>query len=322
MKLKKIEKKLSMLEQKKIEKPSSTIDKKIEKLEKKKTKLEKWLRVKLPVRILIKGVAVWLVIGGICYICSYVPVVKEIKVAAMGAIAYAAPEPVVKILDVVTLNVGVNNNDFEWLKTTLKGYIDVDIILETDDKEGDIGHYSDENGDIYTIKGEQVSKEEYNRYIEEQNGKLENMVGEVFGTTTAKDISSMSLSELIMKVATNSTPELVSQLLDMTNLTSESKKRAEQDINKALKVITKLNNNQMNELVDIINDIIEEESLEIDQKTIYEIQDLLNDFIDKVSETGIITLSDYNKFEQDLYSKGNYTIELELQILDDNPRKQ
>ncbi len=73
MKLKKIEKKLSMLEQKKIEKPSSTIDKKIEKLEKKKTKLEKWLRVKLPVRILIKGVAVWLVIGGIhSIVCSII----------------------------------------------------------------------------------------------------------------------------------------------------------------------------------------------------------------------------------------------------------
>lgn len=251
MKMKKIEKKLAKLEEKKAEKPSAKIDKKIKKLEKKKQKKEKWLEIKLPFRILIKGATIWLIIGLVCYICSYIPIVKEVKTAAMGAIAYLAPEPVVKAIDVVTLNVGVSNNDFNWLKDTLINYLTGDVELETNDKDKGTGYsYSDKNGYTYKIKGKEVTKEEYDKFIEEQNGKLENMVEEVLGTTDA--MSSMSISEILVKIATNSTPEIVSELLDMSNLTTESKNKVEKDVNKALKIIPRLNNNQMNELIDVI----------------------------------------------------------------------
>ena len=48
----------------------------------------------------------------------------------MAAIAYVAPESVAKVLDVVTLNIGANNNDFEWLKTTLLSYLNGEIKLD------------------------------------------------------------------------------------------------------------------------------------------------------------------------------------------------
>lgn len=150
MEIKKIEKKL---EEKKKEKPSEKLDKKINKLEKKKQKKEKWLEIKLLVRILIKGATIWLIIGLVCYICSYIPIEKEVKTAAMEAIAYLAPEPVVKAIDVVTLNVGVSNNDFKWLKDTLTDYINGNVELETKDKEETGYSYSDTNGYTYKIKG-------------------------------------------------------------------------------------------------------------------------------------------------------------------------
>ena len=89
------------------------------------------LKVKLPFRILIKTATIWLIIGGVCYGCSYVPVIKELKMAFTGAIAYVVPQPVSSVLDVVTLNLGVSNSDFEWLKSTIKSYINGEVKLET-----------------------------------------------------------------------------------------------------------------------------------------------------------------------------------------------
>lgn len=253
MKIKKIEEKLLELKEEQKENPSTKIDTRINKLEKKKQRQENWLKIKLPFRILIKGGAIWLIIGLICYICSYVPIVKEIKTATMGAIAYLAPEPVVKVIDVVTLNVGVSNNDFNWLKDTLINYLTGDVELETNDKDSDTGYsYSNTNGYTYKIKGKEVSKEEYDKFIEEQNGTLENILEEVLGTTSIDTMNSMSISEILVKIATNSTPEIVSQILDMSNLTNESKQEVQKDANKALKIIHRLNNNQMDELIDLI----------------------------------------------------------------------
>lgn len=286
-KMRKLEKKINKLTEKNNITPKKSIEKKITKLEKKKIKLEKWLKIKLPFRILIKGLATWLIIGGVCYGCSYVPVVREIKMVTMAAISYVAPEPVTKVLDVVTLNVGANNNDFEWLKTTLRGYISGDIALETI-SDGSTEHSSsvslNEDGRvIYHLDGKEVSEEEYKKYEEdrekrwaemekkgqEQQAKEEELIKEVLGTTSADELQTMSIPEILMKIATNSTSEVISKLLDMSNLTPESRQRAEQDLNRALKILKKLNNNQMNELVEIItntsNEMMNEAQKAVDE---------------------------------------------------------
>lgn len=269
-KMKKLEKKLRILEDKKLKQPSEKINKKIMKLEKKKARLEKWLKIKLPFRILIRTGVTWLIIGGVCYGCSYVPVVREIKIATMTAIAYVAPEPVVKVLDVVTLNVGASNSDFEWLKTTLMAYINEEIKLETKstDESTEVHYYYDGNKYIYYRNGKEVSEEEYKKYEAERDKKWQEQrekVNDVLGTTSLEEVNTMSIPEILMKVATNSTPELISELLDMSNLTEESKQRVEQDINKALKIIPKLNNNQMNELVEIITNLLRKQQEEADK---------------------------------------------------------
>lgn len=130
-KMRKLEKKMATLNEKNQEMPKESITKKIAKLEKKKARLEKWLQIKLPFRFLIKLGTTWLIVGGVCYGCSYVPVVKEVKSAATAAIAYLAPEPIGQAIDIVTLNFGVSKQDFEWLKTTLKAYIAGEIQIET-----------------------------------------------------------------------------------------------------------------------------------------------------------------------------------------------
>ena len=53
-KMRKLEKKIARLNEKNQEMPKESITKKIAKLEKKKANLEKWLRIKLPFRFLIK----------------------------------------------------------------------------------------------------------------------------------------------------------------------------------------------------------------------------------------------------------------------------
>lgn len=98
-----------------------------------------------------------------------------------------------------------------------------------------------------------------------QQAKQEELLNDVLGTTSADDLNSMSIPEILMKVATNSTPEIVSKVLDMTDLTEESKQILEQDINRALKIIPKLNNNQMNELVDIIQNAMNRSSEEYEK---------------------------------------------------------
>lgn len=273
MKLKKLEKKLAKLEEKKLTKPSFKLDKKIMKLEKKKIKLEKWLKIKLPFRILITTGIIWVSIAGISYACSYIPVLKEIKVAATGAIAYAAPEPVSKALDIITLNVGTNNNDFEWLKNTIKGYLTGEIQLDTVDYD----YTSD--GESYTQSLGEISEEEYERIMAKQqeiNNELDGLATEALGTSI-DNIESMSLSEILMRVATNSTPELVSKILDATNLTTESKQRVQQDVNRALKIIPKLNNNQMSELVDLITNILQDANEQFE-----EVQNVVIDYNNQV----------------------------------------
>ena len=276
-KMRKLEKKINKLTEKNNITPKKSIEKKIMKLEKKKAKLEKWLKIKLPFRILIKTGVTWLIIGGVCYGCSYVPVVREVKMVTMAAIAYVAPEPVAKVLDVVTLNVGASNNDFDWLKTTLKAYMNEEIKLETNYTDVGIGTgytYDGESYD-YRVNGQKVTEEEYNQYVAQENEKLENMAQDVLGTTDINTMSTMSISEILMKVATNSTPEIISQLLDMSNLTSESRQRLGQDLNKGLKILKKLKNNQMNELVNIITNIYNE-AMENSQKAIDEVNSALN----------------------------------------------
>lgn len=257
-KMKKLERKITKLTEKNNGTPKKSIEKKITKLEKKKTRLEKWLKIKLPFRILIKGIATWLILGGICYGCSYVPVVREVKMVAMAAIAYVAPEPVTKVLDIVTINVGANNDDFEWLKNTLKSYMNGEVELEN--KDYDYGYISNgPDGLEYYIGENQVSEAEYREFQEkldkknqEQQAKADKLTQDILGTTSTDELQAMSIAEILVKVATNSTPELVSTIIDMTDLTEEGKEIAKQDLNKALKILKKLNNNQMNELVEII----------------------------------------------------------------------
>ncbi len=274
-KMKKLEKKINKLTEKNNITPKKSIEKKLTKLEKKKVKLEKWLKIKLPFRFLIKTGVTWLIIGGVCYGCSYVPVVREIKMTTMAAIAYVAPEPVVKVLDVVTLNIGASNSDFEWLKTTLLSYLNEEIKLDTvsDDSTNYSSGYSQDQSDYSYYIGERpVSEAEFKKYQadwekknQEQQEKTNELMQDVFGTTSANDLTAMSIPEILMKVATNSTPEIVSKVLDMTDLTEESKQILEQDINRALKIIPKLNNNQMNELVDIIQNAMNRSSEEYEK---------------------------------------------------------
>ena len=48
----------------------------------------------------------------------------------------------------------------------------------------------------------------------------------------------------------------------------------------------------------------------------------VTDFVNKVASKGKITELDYNELEQKLYATGNsYDIQIEVQILDDNPRR-
>ena len=48
----------------------------------------------------------------------------------------------------------------------------------------------------------------------------------------------------------------------------------------------------------------------------------VTDFVNKVASKGKITEFDYNELEQKLYATGNsYDIQIEVQILDDNPRR-
>lgn len=254
-KMRKIEKKINKWTERNNITHKKGIEKKIAKLEKKKAKLEKWLKIKLPFRILIKTGVTWLVIGGVCYGCSYVPVVREIKMVTMAAIAYVAPEPVVKALDVVTLNIGTSNKDFEWLKTRTLSYLNGEIKLDKiiNESAGNSAVYSfDGEKYVYYLDGKEVTEAEYKKESKKQQEELEGLMQDVFGTTSADDLNSMPIPEILMKVATNSTPEIVSKVLDITDLTDESKQILEQDINRALKIIPKLNNNQMNELVEII----------------------------------------------------------------------
>ena len=281
-KMKKLEKKINKLTEKNNITPKKSIEKKLTKLEKKKVKLEKWLKIKLPFRILIKTGVTWLIIGGVCYGCSYVPVVREVKMATMVAISYVAPEPVVKVLDVVTLNIGASNRDFEWLKTRALSYLNGEIKLDEiiNESAGHSGGYSfDGEKYVYHLDGKEVTEAEYKKYEEDrekrfsemeeegkkQQAKQEELLNDVFGTTSANDLTAMSIPEILMKVATNSTPEIVSKVLDMTDLTEESKQILEQDINRALKIIPKLNNNQMNELVDIIQNAMNRSSEEYEK---------------------------------------------------------
>lgn len=300
MNKKKLEKKLSKLEEQKAKQPSDKLDKKILKMEKKKAKLENWLKIKLPFRILIKGGIAWLIIGGVCYGCSYVPVLKEAKMVAMAAISYAAPSPVAKAIDVVTLNIGVNDSDFEWLKTTLISYLEDKSKLETKS--------SDDNLDA----------EEYNDDIESRNEKLDNIAQNVLETTNADEISSMTISDIIMKIATNATPETISQLIDMSNLTEECKQQVEKDANRALKIIQKLNNNQMNEIMDLINKRTKKGTVNNEEQE--RIQKLCEDFIEKTRTLGKITNSNYSEFVSNINSTGTvYSVDLQIQKMDENP---
>lgn len=274
-KMRKLEEKIAKLTEKNNVTPKKSIEKKIMKLEKKKLKLEKWLKIKLPFRFLTKTGVTWLVIGGVCYGCTYVPVVREIKMTAMAAISYVAPEPVAKALDVVTLNVGTNKDDFEWIKNTLLSYINEEVKIETVNS-GTTGRYSSDGmSNKYYLNGKEVSEAEYKKYQadsikkgKEQQKEVEQLAKEVFGTASEDELTSMSITEILMKVATNSTPEIVSKVLDMSNLTKESRQRVEQDINRALKIIPKLNNNQMNELIEIINNKIEAGNKELYEKSL------------------------------------------------------
>ncbi len=90
------------------------------------------------------------------------------------------------------------------------------------------------------------------RRNQEQQANADELMQDVLGTTSADELQTMSITEILMKISTNSTPELVAEIINMTDLTEESKQRAEEDLNRALKILKKLNNNQMNELVEII----------------------------------------------------------------------
>ena len=151
-----------------------------------------------------------------------------------------------------------------------------DIKLETTSDENNYSSFGDSDGNTYYIGERQVSEEEYSQFKEkvekereEQYEKERELAQEVFGTTSADELNSMSMSEILMKIATNSTSEIISKLLDMSNLTPESRNIVEQDANRALKILKRLNNNQMNELVDIItttsNDIMNEAQKAVDE---------------------------------------------------------
>lgn len=294
MKMKKLEKKLSKLEEQKANNSNAKLDKKIMKLEKKKAKLEKWLKIKLPFRILIKGLTTWLIIGGVCYGCSYVPAIKEVKMIAMATISYVAPEPVTKVLDVVTLNVGVSNNDFEWLKTTLQKYINEEVELKTKDNvnTGVVSNYNKNTGEIYYtyfFNGKEITEEEYEQHVSEINEGLVNTAEEVLGATTSEEIEAMTISEILMKITTNATPELVSELLDKSYLTEESKDIIKQDANKALKILPRLNNNQMSTLVNIINEKINIEKQKDNEYSLFyqnvnELEEKHNQLMEKEQE--------------------------------------
>lgn len=300
MKMKKLEKKISKLEEQKLKKPSSRLDKKIIKLEKKKVKLEKWLKIKLPLRILIKGVATWLIIGGVCYGCSYIPVVREVKMATMAAIAYATPEPVTKVLDVVTLNVGVNKDDFEWLKTRLQNYIngEIELNVKQDESESNYIYIYDEDSDACYIDYNSENQPSDEEYINDKNKEIDELTEKALGTSI-NNVNSMSIPEILMRVSINSTPELISKILDTTNLTTESKQILEKDINKALKIIPKLNNTEINELIELItnmfnnNEIINQANtqkentqmlMELEQEQLKALQNGENDRVHQIQE--------------------------------------
>ena len=53
------------------------------------------------------------------------------------------------------------------------------------------------------------------------------------------------------------------------------------------------------------------------------VQTMVSDFVNTVAKEGKITQSNYDEFLQKLYATGNsYAVELEVQILDDNPSKK
>lgn len=53
------------------------------------------------------------------------------------------------------------------------------------------------------------------------------------------------------------------------------------------------------------------------------VQSLVSEFVNNASTKGKITRSDYDAFKQKLYATGNsYDIEIEIQVLDENPGKK
>lgn len=282
-KMRKLERKIANLTEKNQMEPKESITKKITKLEKKKAKLEKWLHIKLPFRFLIKLGTTWLVIGGVCYGCSYVPVVKEIKSAITAAVAYMAPEEVGQAMDIVTLNFGVSKQDFEWLKTTLKAYISGEIQIE----------FAGESNPDYAERSNQIAEE-------------------VLGT---KDFSNLSIPDILGKIATNATADMVAELLDMANLTEESRVRLEQDLNRALKILPKLNNSQMNEIVDILNGL--DEGDDANNKAREQLQLACQSFVEEIRTTGVISYHSYQKVSTQIQELGiSEKLEIKVQALD------
>lgn len=286
-KMKKIERKIAKLTKENQVAPKESLTKKIAKLEKKKMKHKKWLSIKLPVRILIKGVITWGVIGVTCYACSYVPIVKEVKSMATAAIAYVAPKSVGTVVDVATLNFGANNKDYEWLKNTIVAYVSettkIEFITEAD--------------------------EQYVQYSDQQE-KTEELAQEVFGTTNLQDLSP---TDIVNKLTTNSTPEIVSQLVQVMNLTEESKKTLEQDLNRALKILPKLNTNQMNELIDLITGTASKDGLS--DSTRETAQEACDNLLEEIRKTGVISQKSYQKCAKIIEKAGcEYPLEIVVQI--------
>lgn len=53
------------------------------------------------------------------------------------------------------------------------------------------------------------------------------------------------------------------------------------------------------------------------------VQTATTEFVDQVRTTGVLSLSDYEKYVQTISSTGNaYDVELEIQVLDENPGKK
>ncbi len=229
-KSRKINEKIEKLEEKNKTKHSKRIDKKIAKLVKKRERHENWLKIKLPFRILIKLCSIWIVIALISYSFTFIPLLKEAKVATMAAVAYVAPSEVTKVLDVVTINFGAKKSDYSWLKNTMNDYLNKEKELEIDED--------------FKVTDEKV--------VEENEEKISSIAKDVLGTNDTDKISSMPVQEILTKAAKNATPEMVSEAVDATPLTSESKEMLKNDINKALKIISKLNGSQMDELVETI----------------------------------------------------------------------